>query len=300
MEEHRRQAADMVRQQLAAMDARRYEVGIKRANGHMIPRVLTAGRLLGQVAWLAQENRQGADIFIRPEGSMGLILVDDLDGGALERMVSDGLAPVIVVETSPCNHQAWVRVSPTPIKPMLATMTARLLAERYDGDPNSATWRHYGRLTGFENRKRKHQRADGTYPLVRLLAATGKAALAGEDLLDAARARLAVTPPAPRIRVRAVPVGRHEGGPVSPLGRLYRREVTRLLQRYLAADLSRLDWMIVLSLARAYEDATAEELARAMVEGSPGLDERKAGHVGNYVARTVSKALAVAGRERTV
>ncbi len=142
MEEHRRQAADMVRQQLAAMDARRYEVGIKRANGHMIPRVLTVGRLLGQVAWLERENRQGADIFIRPEGSMGLVLVDDLDEGALGRMASDGLAPAVVVETSPRNHQAWVRVSPTPIEPTLATMTARLLAERYDGDPASADWRH--------------------------------------------------------------------------------------------------------------------------------------------------------------
>ncbi len=296
---HELAAVEAVRQQLAAMNARRYEVGIKRANGHMIPRVLTAGRLLGQVAWLERENRQGADIFIRPEGSMGLILVDDLNGRALGRMASDGLAPAVVVETSPGNHQAWVRVSPTPIEPMLATTTARLLAERYDGDLNSAAWRHYGRQAGFENRKRKHRRGEGTYPLVWLVAATGEAARAGEDLLDAARARLAATPPAPRVRVRAVPVGRHEGGPVSPLGQLYRREVTRLVGRYAAADLSRLDWMIVLSLARAYEDATAEELARAMVEGSPGLDERKAGHVGNYVARTVSKALAMAGRERT-
>jgi len=55
-----------------------------------------------------------------------------------------------------------------------------------------------------------------------------------------------------------------EGAPVSPLGQLYRCEGARLGRRYPAADLSRLDWMIVLSVARAFRDAMAEELARAM------------------------------------
>lgn len=298
--EQRGQAADAVRRQLAAMGAARYEVGVKRADGRLLPLALTAGGVRGRMAWLARENERGADVFIRPEGNTGLVLLDDLDGAALARMEADGLAPAVVVETSPGNHQAWVRVAAEPIAPALATAAAKELAARYGGDPNSAAWRHYGRLAGFENRKPRHRRADGSYPLVALRAATGEVAPAGDDLLDAARARLAATPPASRVRARAVPIGRHEGGPISPLGQLYRGEVARLVRRYPATDLSRLDWMIVLSLARAFQDATAEELARAMVEGSPGLTERKRGHVSDYVARTVGKALVLAGRGRDV
>jgi len=296
---------EVVRRQLAAMDAQRYEIGVKRADGHMIPRVLTLAGLLGQLRWLERENRQGADIFIRPEGSVGLILVDDVDEVALGRMVADGLTPAVIVETSPLNHQAWVRLSAAPIEPVLASTAARLLADRYDGDPNSAAWRHYGRLAGFTNRKNKHQRPDGTYPLVLLRAATGSMAPAGARFLHAARDRLtagraptASGGGATAHALAAILVPNIDGGDVSPLGLLYRREAEWLLQRYPGADLSKMDWMIILSLARAFTDADGAELARAMVEGSPRLAERKAGHLTDYVARTVAKALAVIAEER--
>ncbi len=296
-------ATAMVRAQMVAMDAARYEVGVKRADGRMVPLTLSASQVLRRGAWLVGENRQGADIFIRPAGWTTLVLLDDIDDATVARLSMDGLGPAVVVETSPANHQAWVRLSPEPIAPALATAAARELAERYDGDLNSATWRHYGRLAGFENRKPKHQRLNGTYPLVRLRATAAGVAPGGLAVLDAARARLvahapAAQAPVSRIRMRVVPVGRPVDGTLSPLGHLYRREARRLWERYPTADLSRLDWMIVLSLARAFRDATAEELARAMVEGSPELVERKAGHVADYVARTVGKALAVIAMER--
>jgi hypothetical protein len=296
---------EVVQRQLTAMDAQRYEVGVKRADGHMIPRVLTPRGLRGQLAWLERENRQGADIFIRPEGSVGLILVDDVDEAALQRMTGDGLTPPVIVETSPLNHQAWVRLSPVPIEPDLASAAARLLAERYDGDPNSAAWRHYGRLAGFTNRKLVHRRPDGTYPLVLLRAATGGEASGGASFLHAARDRLmSVRVPAAGMggtvlhALAAIVVPIADGAAVSPLGRLYRHEAERLIQRYPHADLSKMDWMIVLSLARAFTDADGTELARAMVEGSPRLAERKAGHLTDYVARTVAKALAIIAQER--
>ncbi len=72
----------------------------------------------------------------------------------------------------------------------------------------------------------------------------------------------------------------------------------RLTERYPALDASWLDWMIVLFLARAFTTADAIELARAMYEGSPHLDERKAGHVTDYVTRTVMKVLGAAAQER--
>lgn len=288
----------MVRAQMVAMDAARYEVGVKRADGRMVPLTLSASQVLRRGAWLVGENRQGADIFIRPAGWTTLVLLDDIDDATVRRLSADGLRPAVVVETSPANHQAWVRLSPEPIAPALATAAARALAERYDGDLNSASWRHYGRLAGFENRKPKHQRPDGSYPMTRLLAVASGVALAGGDILDAARVRRATASgPGGRARVPMIPVPQPGDGPVSPLGALYRREVRRLSQRYPTTDLSRLDWMVVVSLARAFADADAAELAQAMVEGSPGLVERKAGHLADYVARTVGKARALVARE---
>lgn len=292
-----------VRRQIAAMGARRYELGVKRADGHVLPLVLTPAALVGRVAWLVRENLRGGHIFIRPEGLTGLILIDDLGAEAVAQLRADGLAPAVVVETSPANHQVWVRLAPEGIEPGLATAAARLLAKRYHGDPNSATWRHYGRLAGFENRKPAHRRADGSYPLVRVLATGEGVAPAGGRILAAARSRMATSRVAGPVREDAragvpIPVPWPAAGPVSPLGRLYRSEIERLGARYPAADLSRLDWMIVVSLAHAFPTADAAELARALVEGSPRLEERKAGHVADYVARTVSKALALARTEQ--
>ncbi len=124
---------------------------------------------------------------------------------------------------------------------------------------------------------------------------------AGADVLEVARERLATAPARPGAwvgtHVRAIP--RPQGTTdISPLGQLYRREVARLAECYPMLDVSRLDWMIVLSLARTFTDADAAELARATYEGSPRLDERKAGHVADDVTRTVMKALGAAAQKR--
>jgi len=295
---------EVVERQLAAMGAERYEVGVKRADGRMVPLVLRPGAVLRRVAWLERENAARADVFVRPAGSVGLVLVDDLDAAGLAQMAFDGLTPAVVVQTSPTprGYQAWVRLSDVPIAPALASAAARELAARYGGDPNSAAWRHYGRLAGFTNRKPKHRRSDGTYPVVALLATADGVAVAGADVLEAAWTRLATAPVGLRDRVSTRPrvLPRPQGTEaVSPLGQLYRREAARLAERYPALDASRLDWMIVVSLARAFTTADAAELARAMYEGSPGLTERKAGHVSDYVTRTVMKALDVAVRDRS-
>ncbi len=50
-------------------------------------------------------------------------------------------------------------------------------------------------------------------------------------------------------------------------------------------------------LAHTYPTATGRAVQRAMVEGSPHLHERKAGHVDDYTRRTVRKAWGNLGRE---
>ena len=91
-----------------------------------------------------------------------------------------------MIETSPGNFQARVRVSKEPIPERLATEVARELAREYAGDPASADWRHFGRLAGFTNRKRVHQKQDGRFPFVLTHECQWRVASQGPRLLEQA------------------------------------------------------------------------------------------------------------------
>jgi len=88
---------------------------------------------------------------------------------------------------------------------------------------------------------------------------------------------------------------------MSRLGRAYQRAAARLLDTYPNAraqgQLHSIDDMIVKDLAHTYPTATGRELQQAMVEGSPHLHERKAGHIDDYTRRTLRKAWESVDRE---
>jgi len=291
-----------VHDQVAGMGAKRFEVGIKESqSGRMLIRTWDAAQVEKAAGWLKGQNARGSDIYIRPEGSTGIVLVDDLTAAALRRLSQDGLAPAVVTETSPRNYQAWVRVSAGPLPPEVATEVGRELAARYDADPNSAHWRHFGRLAGYTNLKEKHRQEDGKQPYVLLHEWSGQVAIHAAPLLQTAqeRAQLRTGPQQPqqsglatreqlgvegKLAPSLVTVG-------SPLGQEYSRRMERLQQRYPDGDLSRLDWMVMRDMARAYPEASQLELMQAMRQGSPRLDERKAGHVDDYIIRTIGKVM---------
>jgi len=300
---------EAVRTQLAAMGAERYDVGVydRRNDAMLLRREWTPAQVEAAVGWFKVMNAQGRDIYIRPSGSSGLYIVDDVPAGTVERMRAEGYAPAAVVETSPGNHQAWVRVSDAPLSQGEGTAVARALAARFGGDMSSANWRHMGRLAGFTNRKEEHRQPDGRYPYVRLRDAGGERAADAPTILDLARdqttqgrraaaekgAGVAGESPQERAGRRAA-FSRPPAGPVSPLGREYAHRARRLLERYPNAaltDLHRLDWMVTRDLARAHPEARKEDLMRAIGEGSPRIDERKRGHVYDYAERTTRYVL---------
>ena len=203
----------------------------------------------------------------------------------LEQLTRDRLSPAVVVETSTANFQAWVRVSETPIAQELATAAARILAERYHGDPRAADWRHFGRLAGFTNRKRQHERA-GRQPYVLLHAARGGLAEHGAQLLQDAAERLR----APIVTTAApVPIGQPLPGTPADA---YRAIAEPLMARYGApTDLSRLDWTVCRRLACSSLVVDQAYLEAALLGGSPGLHERKRGHEVDYARRTAAKVL---------
>ncbi len=167
---------EAVRSQLAAMGCDRYAIGVRDPARGMLTREGSADEIVAEIGWLKAMNAQGNDISVRPAGSSGVVLVDDLSARALKELARDGLTPAAVTETSAGNYQAWVRVSDGPLLPEIATEAAREVAARYGGDPKSADWRQNGRLAGFTNQQPAHTRADGQQPYVRLREARGGSA----------------------------------------------------------------------------------------------------------------------------
>lgn len=164
-----------VEQQIAAMDCEVYEIGLFKPRtpdsdpreAEMLPRTWDSATLLKSVPWLRYQNSQGRNIYIRPKGEHHLSMVDDLTADAIKRMKAEGYSPVLIVETSPGNFQAWLNHGQV-LSQRLSTLAARALAARLGGDKGAADWRHFGRLAGFTNRKEKYRTPNGGYPFVRV------------------------------------------------------------------------------------------------------------------------------------
>jgi RepB DNA-primase from phage plasmid len=184
-----------VKSQLQAMNSVLYEVGLFRPAGGdkqagMLLRTWDPQTLLDSLSWLRWQNSQGRNIFIRPAGEHHLSLIDDLTTIAVRRMKEDGFTPAVIIETSPGNLQAWVNHGEV-LPRELSTRAARALAQRFGADRGAADWRHFGRLSGFANRKPKHQRANGLFPFVHLLEARGTIYPAAQEFLGSLRRELA-------------------------------------------------------------------------------------------------------------
>ncbi len=284
--------AQAVTRQLHAMDCPRFEVGVREAvTGKVVPVSETPEELIHSLPWLKHKNATGSDIYLRPAGSVGIVLVDDLKPERIKQMIQAGHTPSVVVQTSPGNLQTWVRVATEPIRPSLATAVARELADKYEGDPNASDWRHYGRLVGFTNRKPQHRQPDGRYPYVFLLQHRQVVAPGAATLLEQAAQR-EVSDAGKEVGTSPQSFYPPEGGSVSKLGSLFQAELQRRLTQFPnSQDMSRLDYVICKTLAVRYPAATPAELVEALRIGSPDLAKRKVGHIDDYLHRTVSKVL---------
>lgn len=290
-EARRDRSLEALQRQVTALDVPRFEVGIREAQtGQMMNREWSRAEVEQSVAWLKRMNAKGNDVYIRPAGEHGFVLVDDLKPQALERMKADGFASAATIETSPGNYQAWVKLSDKPLSAEIRSIAAKELAKAFGGDPNSADSRHYGRLAGFTNQKPEHTR-DGRQPYVLAHDCPGKAATAapaylerigqGLDKAEAQKERLK--------RLKALQTAKPGYGGSDPV-REYQRQAQRLVTKYgNGADLSRMDWMIATDMAKSGR-FTVQDIEKGIREGSPNVESRKAGHTEDYARRTAANA----------
>ena len=265
-------------------------VGIRDAQtGLMMHRTWSRAELERSVPWLKRMNAQGNDIYVRPDADHGLVLVDDLKPEALDRMQRAGYAPAAILETSPGNFQAWVKLSDAPLSPEVRTRAARGLAKQYGGDLNSADGKHFGRLAGFTNQKPQHTR-NNRQPYVLAHACPGTIARAAPGYLEQIAQSLdkGAVEQERRERRDALQSARLGSGQ-NPIQE-YQRQAQRLLAKYgNDADLSRVDWMIATDMAKSGR-FNLKDIETGIRECSPNVDSRKAGHVEDYARRTAEKA----------
>ena len=286
----RDRSLEAVQKQMTALGVERLLVGIRDAQtGLMMHRKWSRAELERSLPWLKRMNARGNDIYIRPDGDHGLVLVDDLKADALERMQREGYAPAAILETSPGNFQAWVKLSEAPLSVAVRTRAAQGLAQHYGGDLNSADGKHYGRLAGFTNRKPQHTRHN-RQPYVLAQACPGTIARAAAAYLQQIAQGLdKEAEEQERRERREVLQSARPGAGRDPIQE-YQRQAQRLLAQYGAdADLSRVDWMIATAMAKSGR-FTLQDIATGIRACSPNVDRRKMGHIEDYATRTAAKA----------
>jgi len=300
-----------IRRQVAAMPCELYLIRlIHHPARRAFPgeRLWTATQLMNAatVRFLRIRNREGCDVYIQPYAerrNAGYILVDldHAEAAVLEAMRANGHDPCVVLQTSPGNLQAWIRVSPTPLEPAVATALGRQLAHTYGGDLASTDWRHLGRLAGFTNQKPERRLPGGRLFWVKVVhARPGLAPNAGALLQAARQWPFPVGPPRTHptagIRAGGSAASREVAAQASATYRAWMKRL-RITERFPQPDWSIVDlWIARELLARGTPVAEVETLLRL---GSPNFP-RAHGNPEDYLSRTLARAAFPAPRRRAV
>ena len=100
------------------------------------------------------------------------IVIDDMNKDTLNKLIQNGYKPAVIIESSPGNFQGIITIPKlyTPHDKDVSNRLAERINQQY-GDKNFSGCIHRHRAPGFDNRKPKHIREDGSYPAVKLLKA---------------------------------------------------------------------------------------------------------------------------------
>jgi hypothetical protein len=253
-----------------------FEFGIADLNTSERSRVWTRPATENMLPYLAAKNAEGKHIFMRPVAEREPYYVLHDDAGVAEifkhhgfdahRRPARALPGRLIIETSPGNYQAWVRLL-NPATPE----EKQCWLDSVGADPGATPRRRWGRAPGSRNVKPKHRKQDGTFPLARLI------------WLNATEMEsIKIMRPYLRTPRRIPPARRY-------LPELSIEDRTR----FDVGDDSRTDMRWCLSLlARGY-DAEAVRMALILARAVIGWNNH---HHEDYVERTVRRAIEFLGK----
>ena len=235
-------------------------------------------------------QRRGENIYYTPlSDDRHHILIDDMTRESLKKLQEDGFRPAVVLESSPGNYQCLLTI------PKLNTEFDRDVGNRITerlnreyGDKKLCGCIHPHRAPGFENRKPKHRRENGSFPQVKLLFAECGKALTLARRIDHEYAEAAEKRKAEQ-RTFTMP-GVRPGDPAAA----YYAHLENIRRHLTIEDYSRVDAMIALRLrSNGHSREVVEETIRAC---APTIREKQAGrNWRRYAERTADYAFGPAG-----
>ena len=238
-------------------------------------------------------QRRGENLYYTPlSDDRHHILIDDMTRDSLKKLQEDGFRPAVILESSPGNFQCLLTI------PRLGTEFDRDVGNRITerlnreyGDKNLCGCIHPHRAPGFENRKPKHRREDGSFPQVKLLFAERREC--GKALALARRIDREYVEAAEKRKTERRTFQPPDLRPGNPAAAYYAH--LENIRRHLAIeDYSRVDAMIALRMrSNGHSREAVEETIRAC---APTIRDLQTGrNWQRYAERTADYAFGPAG-----
>ena len=250
--------------------------------------------LLRQMPEIVKLARRGENIYYTPLSvQKHHILIDDVSPEKVMQLQKDGFKPAVFLESSPGNYQCILTFPKFQgdFDREIGNRLAVILNNRY-GDPKLSGAVHPHRAPGFENRKPKHKREDGTFPRVSLSYAVRQECQ--KALIEARKIEQAfATPQQQRERQANLLHSIATQGTASPQ-QAYFKHWADIRAHITAEDFSRVDAMIALRLrSNGHSKEEVEETIRAC---APAIRESGTGrNWRRYAERTAAYAFGYAG-----
>lgn len=254
-------------------------------------RGFSAEELEAHMPEMLRFQRRGENIYYTPlSDERHHILIDDMTRDSLKKLQEDGFQPAVVLESSPGNYQCLLTIPKlhTEFDRDVGNRVTERLNREY-GDKKLSGCIHPHRAPGFENRKPKHRRQDGSYPQVKLLFAERRECGKALALARAIDREYAEAAQEKRVRPRVILTAR-PGDPA----RAYYNHLDNIRRHLTIEDYSRVDAMIALRMrANGHSREAVEETIRAC---APTIREAQSGrNWQRYAERTTDYAFGLAG-----
>lgn len=238
-------------------------------------------------------QRRGENVYYTPlSDDRHHILIDDMTRDSLKRLQEDGFRPSVVLESSPGNYQCLLTI------PKLGTEFDRDVGNRITerlnreyGDKKLCGCIHPHRAPGFENRKPKHRREDGSFPQVKLLFAERREC--GKALALARRIDHEYAEEAEKRKAEHRTLPMPDFRPGDPAAAYY-AHLENIRRHLTIEDYSRVDAMIALRMrSNGHSRENVEETIRIC---APTIRDSPTGrNWQRYAERTVNYAFGPAG-----